>query len=1025
MCGITAIFGNHKNKEEYVKTSLNKILHRGTAVLEYKIFDKGALGANRLPIVDREHGQQPLSNENDTIFAVQNGEIFNYSELKILLESKGHKFKTDCDTEVLVHLYEEYGTEMVKHLDSEMYAFIIFDKKKDNFFVARDRFGVKPLYYATYKNDYYFGSELKQLAQFEFITEIKLFPKGNYMFNGKLSPYYELRYSNDITNLELAKRKLTELIVDAVKKRVNTDLPIAVLLSGGVDSSLIMEIATRYHKDVTAFILGKPGSSDYDVAVQLCKDNNYKYQIIYPDVDYGKEFEKLIYHLESYEAQVIRQSFALDILSKAVVRAGYRIALVGEASDEIFAGYNEFSRLEYQDINKGCFMITNDLERSHNMRVDRMSMKHTLETRAPFFDTKVVEFSMKIDGRLKIDRVNHQITTKYILRKIAQDFLPEYVAWRYKVPFANGAGMNVGFNFKSQDGDVAKAILANNKPINKNNAIEKYGFVTDEELIYFNKYSDFQYIKLFHNEQRIITKETLTKIDENSKKTRFLVAEFGRLPLYFPVYLASRMNIYNKHNLNVDFIASGGDDLTYNSLLSGSAQIGIADPIFTFTENFNTKGKIIGQLIGRVPIVAVTLNPNIIIKDIVDFNNYKVGTFQEFSTTHALIKELLPKTDLIPIKFDAISQALKDRKIDIGIMTPDFAYDLVGKGGHIVYTFDNKFGDYLFTGIIICDNLDPQFQSALRPFLASVKESINFIKKNKKEALEQFKKEFPDLLNHDEMFNYIINYWNRKLTISDTALKRAKHTWKTVYPWLLQSASPQFIKPRPEDEIINYLSNRNISRDIPYKVDELAERLSACSKKKKSLLFIGFWGASDKRNTDTEDNNAITKLKEIKSKIQHMHKYRADFLFILGNQHAKLNRFPQKNYSIYLKQIEKLLQNNSFKTIYLSELWSKYGLTENKINTEAKKISNKTWQDLRNHRDLEKSAKNKGHKDYKFSAKRYYVCRKLESEIIKKEYPDCIFHSYSEDINQNLFPDCPTLYLWVKDRGYTQVPWFK
>ena len=1024
MCGITAIFGNYKEKEDFVKTSLDKIQHRGTSIFEYKIFNNGALGANRLPIVDREHGQQPLSNEDNTIFAVQNGEIFNYISLKEMLQKKGHKFKTNCDTEVLAHLYEEFGEKLIDYIDSEMFSFVIYDSKKDKFFVARDRFGVKPLFYAIDKNNFYFGSELKQLVQFDFIKEVKIFPKGHYMVDGKLKKYYDLKYDNSVKNLEHAKTKLTNLIVEAVKKRVDTDLPIAVLLSGGVDSSLIMEIATRFHKDVTAFILGIPGSSDYEAAVRLCKDNNYKYKIVYPNVDYAKEFEKLIYHLELYEAQVIRQSFALDILAKEVVRAGYRIALVGEASDEIFGGYNEFSRLKDENINRGCFMITNDLEKSHNVRVDRMSMKHTLETRAPFFDTKVVEFAMKIDGKLKVKRENHQITTKYILRKVAEQFLPDYIAWRYKVPFANGAGMNVGYNFRSQDGDVAKAVLSYKKASLDKKTREKYGFLTDEELVYFDTYKTFKFDKLFNNWQRIITKETLSKIDENPNEIRILVAEFGRLPLYFPVYLASRLKIYKKHKLDVDFITSGGDDLTYNSLLSGSAQIGIADPIFTFTENFTTKGKIIGQLVGKVPIVAVTLNPSIKLTQINDLEKYKIGTFQEYSTTNTLMKELLPTKELIPIKYSEITQALKDRKIDIGIMTPDLAYDLMGKGGHIVYKFEDKFGDYLFTGVTICDNLDPRFHPAIKSFLASIKESVNLIKKNKKEAFAQFKAEFPEMLNHEEMFDYLLHFWNKKLTISESGIKRAKHTWQKVYPWLLKSNMPQFIKPRTEDKIIKILSDRDISRDIPYMEDKMADIISQNISEKTPISLVGFWGASDKHKFDEKDNDAINKFKSLTSEIRNLHKPGIEFTFILADEHARLNKYNKEAYTPYLKEIEKKLKEAGFKTIFLSEIWKKYKISEELVYAKLNKLSDSEWKDLINHKELEKSSKNRGFKDYKQEAKQYFICRKIESEAMLKEFPNMIFNTYGEDIHQNLFPDCPTLYFWVTNRGYTISPWF-
>lgn len=1025
MCGITAVIGNYKNKEDFIKDSLSRVKHRGTNMYEYRVFKGGALGANRLPIVGRESGKQPLVNEDGTIFAVQNGEIYNYKELKTQLEENGHKFNTDCDTEVLVHLYEEYGEELIEKIDSEMYSLIIFDSNRGDFFVARDRFGVKPLYYAKDENGYYFGSELKQLAEFDFIKNIKIFPKGHYMHKGKLKKYYNIKHGNKIKDLEPAKTKLTELLVEAVKKRVDTDLPVAVLLSGGVDSSLIMEIATRFHKDVMAFILGVPGSSDYEASLKLCKDNNYKYHVVYPNVDYAKEFENLIYHLESYEAQVIRQSFALDILAKEVVRAGYRIALVGEASDEIFGGYNEFSRLSDENINQGCFMITNDLERSHNMRVDRMAMKHTLETRAPYFDTHVVEFAMQIDGKLKIKRENHQIITKYILRKVAEEFLPDYIAWRYKVPFANGAGMNVGFNFRSQDGDVAKAVLSVGENKLDQKTKDKYGFLTDEESIYFQAYQKFNFDKLDNDWQRIITKETLSTIDDKPGEYRMLVAEFGRLPLYFPIYLASKLGNYKKHNLDIDFISSGGDDLTYNSLLSGSAQIGIADPVFTFSTNFETKGKIVGQLIGRVPILAVTLNPNIKINVLDDLNKYNIGTFQEYSTTNTLIKKLFPKKELTAIDHGEIEKALKERKIDIGIMTPDYAYDLAGKGGHIIYSFDDLFGDYLFTGITICDNLDPKFYSAIPSYISAVKETINFIKKNKEEALKYFIEEFQTMLNHEEMFEYLIKYWNKKLEISNKAIENAKGAWHFSYPWLLKASMPHFIKPTIANDIIKIFSAKDISRDIPYKEDEMIKIIDNNVKQNESISMFGFWGASDKNSVGTNDIEALDKFKKISSEVKKIYKPGIEYIFILADEHARLNKYNKKNYLKYLKEIKNKIAEAGFRIVYLSDIWSKYNLTFQIIDSELKEISSNAWNDLKNSKELEKSASNRGFKDYKEMAKRYYVMRKVESHFLKKEFPNSIYHTYSEDIHQNIFPDLPTFYLWVGKKGYTKAPWFE
>lgn len=179
MCGIGAIYGkNIKEKEFSIKRSLQLIEHRGYSLYETKILDNCVLGCNRLEIVDRPKAIQPQTNEDESVFVVFNGEIFNYKELMKELSDKGHKFKTNSDTEVLVHLWEEYGEEMVKKLDSEMFAFFIYDKNKNSFFVARDPYGIKPLYYALDNlGNYHFASEIKQLSQFKEIDEISFFHK--------------------------------------------------------------------------------------------------------------------------------------------------------------------------------------------------------------------------------------------------------------------------------------------------------------------------------------------------------------------------------------------------------------------------------------------------------------------------------------------------------------------------------------------------------------------------------------------------------------------------------------------------------------------------------------------------------------------------------------------------------------------------------------------------------------------------------------------------------------------------------
>ncbi len=531
MCGIIGIFGKSEDMKGEINDSLQKIEHRGTYLYETKIFGDAGLGVNRLAIVDEYGGKQPISNEDETIFAVQNGEIFNYKELKKSLEDKGHKFKTNCDTEILVHLFEEYKDKMINMIDSEMFAFIIYNKITNEVFVARDIIGVKPLCYAHDNlGRIFFSSEIKQLSNKEGIKNIYEFPAGNYFFNGKFTKYFDftakIRY-----NKQILKSKIKVIIENAVKKRVQTNQPIGVFLSGGVDSSLIMELATRYHNDVTAIILGYSDSPDYINAIRLCKEKKWRYVVVNPDINYEEEIENMIYYLESYEPNIVRHSFANELVSKKAKELGLKIVLVGEGSDELFAGYNEFAQIPERKINIGCKMLLEAMSNGHCMRVDKLAMKHTIEIRSPFYDTSLIKLALSIPGHLKIKKNKGLIITKAILREIACDYLPSYIAYRYKAPFANGAGMNIGYNFNSSDGILSKIA---NKNIDDNmfnstiKSYSKYNFKTKEEVMNFLIYKNFNYYKFKNGEKRIIIKDNLKDIAKTKRdiKTEKTISEF-------------------------------------------------------------------------------------------------------------------------------------------------------------------------------------------------------------------------------------------------------------------------------------------------------------------------------------------------------------------------------------------------------------------------------------------------------------------------------------------------------------------
>lgn len=1030
MCGIAAVFGQRiGDGEAILLDSLSRIAHRGTDLYEIRSFPRAAIGANRLPITGREEGQQPLANEDDTVFAVQNGEIFNHKELRKTLEAKGHSFKTGCDTEVLVHLYEEYGEDMTAHLDSEMFAFVVYDAGRGRMFAARDRFGLKPLYYATdAAGNLHLASELKQLTAREDIASVRAFPPGHVMTaDGTLKRYYAPRAGNKVRDPDIARCTLTRLIVEAVRKRVDTDLPVAVLLSGGVDSSLIMEIANRLHPDVTAFILGVPGSPDHEAALRLCHEYGYAYRVVTPDVDYGAEMDDVIRHLETFEAQIIRQSFALDVLSKAVVREGFRIALVGDASDELFAGYNEFVSLPPDAVNDACLRLTTDLARGHNLRLDRMSMRHTLELRAPLFDTAVADYALQIHGKLKIRREGHRVTTKHILRRVAADFLPDHIAWRYKVPFSNGAGMNVGYSFRSEDGEVAKAAAAAYVRDADPEAVERYSLETDEERAYYARYDALGYAKLEDDGDRILTKDTLRDVDPNAAG-RLLVAEFDKLPLYYPLYHAASQGFFRAHGVDVEFISTGGDEQTYQSLLNGSAQIGVADPVFSYAENpQGVKGRIIGELIGTMPVRAVALRPDVRVSQLKDLADYRIGTFKKFTTTHTILRHLLPDAEIETFDHGELLGALQNRFIDVAVCIPEQAQEVLSRGGHLVHAFEEDLPRFLFTGFSVSDTLDPMYKDALRSFLSAVTEALRDIRNHPENALKAFAAEFPDVTDPAATLDVLRPLWSKSLKLQDADAGKAKHVWHATYPWLLKANGPRFLEPQPEDELAKILASRQFSRDIPYREDAMRRILREVLLAHRPLPMVTFWGAGAKGAMDDADRGALAQLEAMLKAIKKKHAQGAALTVLLSDEHARLNGFDPASYLPYLAEVRAALEAMGAACVSVKDAWDAWGMTAEQIFSELRLRNRKHpgwWKDVPFRASLEDAAAGLGHENPTASAQRYHIMRTMESTHLTASFPDHVFLTYSSDEAQRILPDLPTLYVWVT-KGTSHVPWFR
>lgn len=526
MCGIAAIIGESKQSMKDLEEMLLPIAHRG----EKKYFNESAdlntcvLGMNRLAIIDRDRARQPIKSFDNKYYIVFNGEIYNYKDLQKELIERGYKFFTDSDTEVLVNGYAEWGEKLLDKI-SGMFAFFIYDKIENNFFAARDPIGVKPLYWAKDENNnYYFASEIKSLIIFKQIKEVNLFPPAHYMQNGKLRRYFTLPTTIDhYISEEEAINKIRNLFDHSVQIRVHTDLPVAVYLSGGIDSTAILATAIKYHKDVTAIIVGNEESTDRKTAVRYCEENNIKYIVKTPpsEEELTENIKNIVKITESFEPNMIRQSAISYYIARTAAENNFKVILCGEGSDEIFAGYPEFTALNTSDaIEKKIIDFLSDLHRTQLQRVDRTSMAFTTEVREPFLDKDLLKFVLQIPAKLKIKQDGEKIITKYILRKAMSDRMPEYIYNRDKVVLSEGAGYKGNQKVGGLFYYIVAKHISDEEFITFKQRYNEWNLETKEEVYYFKFFLEFGYQKAIFNKQRVIVNktDTLQKDSQLAKK---------------------------------------------------------------------------------------------------------------------------------------------------------------------------------------------------------------------------------------------------------------------------------------------------------------------------------------------------------------------------------------------------------------------------------------------------------------------------------------------------------------------------
>jgi len=569
MCGIAGIvsFGGKPVLEQELQDMCMAIVHRGPDDDGFYFSADAGLAMRRLSIIDLASGRQPVRNEDGTVWVVFNGEIYNFHELRADLQARGHAFYTRSDTEVIVHLYEEHGKNCVDHLRG-MFGFAIWDSRKRQLLLARDRLGIKPLYYAESEGRIIFASELKSILQlpeierklnwssvahlFTFLTtpEAESIIEGVHKLEAgclligspgrpaTIERYWELKFEPDFGKRDSYFTERTrELLAESVRLHMVSDVPVGAFLSGGLDSSAVLAMATEFSPGpLKTFSIGFSESSYNELShartlAMRCGTDHHEL-ILGPDV--LEHMDDLAWHLDEPfgDSSAIPTYMVSKFASDSV-----KVVLSGDGGDELFAGYDKYvveerernsrrlpaaarrllGRLSQkmpsgmrgrnflrhhslagaeryldactlfrsEDIRtmfrpdvsdlllrcepwreKAAYMeadnrhwlsslqaldIKNYLPLDILTKVDRMSMAHSIETRVPFLDHKLVEFAATIPPEMNL----HGGATKSVLKRAMRGILPDRIIDRPKHGFA----VPLGYWFRGKLGNYVRDLL--------------------------------------------------------------------------------------------------------------------------------------------------------------------------------------------------------------------------------------------------------------------------------------------------------------------------------------------------------------------------------------------------------------------------------------------------------------------------------------------------------------------------------------------------------------------------------------
>jgi asparagine synthase (glutamine-hydrolysing) len=458
LCGILSILDIRRDAttlRDRALTLSGRLRHRGPDWSGIWSDDRAILAHERLAIVDPQSGGQPLVHPSGDLILAVNGEIYNHAELRRSVEAD-YDFQTASDCEVLLPLYEHRGADFLNDLNG-IFAFVLYDRRTGGYLIARDPMGVVPLYTGTDEiGQRYVSSELKGLA--DVCKTLAPFPPGHYLTDADDAPvpYYLPTWRNhvDVTDTPLDLDTLRQSLEAAVKRQLMCDVPFGVLLSGGLDSSIVAAVAQKFASHrvesgdadpawwprLHSFSIGLRNAPDLEAArLAAASIGTVHHELIFTLQEGLDALRDVIYHIETYDVTSIRASTPMYLMARQIKAMGIKMVLSGEGADEIFGGYLYFHKAPgAAELHDETVRKLDALHLFDCLRANKSTAAWGVEARVPFLDREFLDVAMAFDPAEKL--IGPDRMEKWVLRKAFESYLPPEILWRQKEQFSDGVG---------------------------------------------------------------------------------------------------------------------------------------------------------------------------------------------------------------------------------------------------------------------------------------------------------------------------------------------------------------------------------------------------------------------------------------------------------------------------------------------------------------------------------------------------------------------------------------------------------